>query len=583
MLHQYYKEELRSLRELGREFAEANPDIAPMLGHGGSDPDVERLMQAFAFLTGRIRRRLDDDFPEIVLSLMELVCPSYVRPLPSFVMLELQGRDSLRSVQRIPAGVKVDSKKVQGARCRFRTCGELELAPLGIETVELEIPHGTSPRLRFTLRPRGKLTLEECLPERLRLHVHGDKDYPFAAEVHRVLVSEVASITAQPPGLAKPRIPLRGPLTPAGFGREDSLLPTTPSSVPGHWLLQEYFSFPQKFLFVELEDLDPLRDPAFAEGVEIVIELNEAPAGIKQISTDNLRLHCVPAVNLFDSTAQPITVQEGRSRYRLRPENPESCRIYSVGRVTGVERLTAKEIPYPNYLEAAGTADDLGTSLAYHHLETEPADNSDAPEYYLRFVRSSGRGHVPETEALSVDLVVTNGALPEALAAGDVNIGGPGFPEHAKARNLERPTDSVDPPLDSGLHRRLLAHLSLGCDSLGSVEALREVLSLYDVPGQRNLQTRKRHARKIQGITALACHGADHIHEGGVLRGMDVVLDVKSTHFACRGDLHLFASIIDHFLGLYVAVNQFTRLQVRDRDGGETWTWPLRSGRQFLL
>ena len=582
MLQQYYQEELRSLRELGKEFAEANPEIAGMLGHGGADPDVERLMQAFAFLTGRIRRRLDDDFPEIVRTLMEMVCPHNVRQLPSIVMLEFQGRDSLRAVQDIPAGVLVDSKKVQGVRCRFRTTSELELTPIKVEHVELHLPHGTTPRLHIVLRPRGKLTMQECLPKRLRLHVHGD--YTFATELQRLLVSRVTSVTVQPPGEPKLRVPLgEGLPKPVGFEAAESILPHAPSTVPGHWLLQEYFAFPEKFLFVDLEGLEALRDPAFEAGAEIVIELSEAPEGFQRVTADNLRLHCVPAVNLSDATAQPITVKQGRSRYRLRPENPESHWIYSVGRVTGVEKLTAKEIVYPSFVAAAGVADDHGASLAYHHLEAEPADNSEAPEYYLRFVRSNGRDHVPETEALSVDLVVTNRMLPEALAAGDVSFGGPGFPEHAKVRNLEKPTDAVDPPLDSGLHRRLLAHLTLGCEPLASVEALQEVLSLHDIPGQRSLPIRKLNARRVGGIVGLESRSADHLHEGGVLRGVDVKLEVKSSHFACRGDLYLFASVLDHFLGLHVAINQFTRLQVRDKDGGEVWTWPLRSGRQFLL
>jgi type VI secretion system protein ImpG len=582
MLQQYYQAELRCLRELGKEFAEANPEIAGMLSHGGADPDVDRLMQAFAFLTGRIRRRLDDDFPEIVRALMEMVSPHSVRQLPSIAMMEFQGRDSLRSVQTIPAGTRIDSKKVQGVRCRFSTTSEMELAPLQLEHVELNVPHGAAARLHLILRPRGKLTLAECLPKRLRLHVHGD--YTFAAELYRLLASQVTSVCAQPPGKMKPKVSLGDELPQAvGFDADEAILPHAPSTVPGHWLMQEYFAFPEKFFFVDLGGLDALRDPAFEEGAEIILELSEVPDAFQRVTTDNLRLHCTPAVNLFESTSQPITVQKGRSRYRLRPENPRCHWVYSVGRVTGVERLTAREIVYPSYLKAAGTADDHGKSLAYHHLEAEPADNTDAPEYYLRFVRSGGSAHVPETEALSVDLAATNGVLPEALSAGDVSFGGPGFPEYAKAKNLEKPTDAVDPPLGSGLHRRLLAHLSLGSEPLTSVEALREVLSLHDTPGQRSLPIRKRNARRIDGVVGLQSAGVDHLHEGGVLRGVEVRVDMKSSHFACRGDMYLFASILDHFFGLHVAVNQFTRLLVRDVDGGEVWEWPLRSGNLTLL
>ena len=54
-----YQDELNYLRELGKEFADRYPDTAHMLGQGARDPDVERLLQGFAFLTARLHDRLD--------------------------------------------------------------------------------------------------------------------------------------------------------------------------------------------------------------------------------------------------------------------------------------------------------------------------------------------------------------------------------------------------------------------------------------------------------------------------------------------------------------------------------------------
>lgn len=60
MFNKYYQDELSYLREMGREFSQAHPDAAPYLSEAGADPDVERLLEGFAFLSGRIRQRLDD-------------------------------------------------------------------------------------------------------------------------------------------------------------------------------------------------------------------------------------------------------------------------------------------------------------------------------------------------------------------------------------------------------------------------------------------------------------------------------------------------------------------------------------------
>lgn len=84
----YYQSELTALRQLGRRFAERSPALAPFLGQAGRDPDVERLLEGFAFLTGRLRQKLDDELPELTHSLMHLLWPNYMRPLPAFSILQ---------------------------------------------------------------------------------------------------------------------------------------------------------------------------------------------------------------------------------------------------------------------------------------------------------------------------------------------------------------------------------------------------------------------------------------------------------------------------------------------------------------
>ena len=66
MFNRYYQEELQNLRERAREFSAVHPAAAPMLGGQSSDPDVERLLEGVAFLTGLLRRKLDDELPEVI-------------------------------------------------------------------------------------------------------------------------------------------------------------------------------------------------------------------------------------------------------------------------------------------------------------------------------------------------------------------------------------------------------------------------------------------------------------------------------------------------------------------------------------
>ena len=74
-MNRYFQQEISNLKELGAEFSEAHPAIAPMLSGPSADPDVERLLEGVAFLTAMLRQKLDDEFPEIIHELVHLIWP----------------------------------------------------------------------------------------------------------------------------------------------------------------------------------------------------------------------------------------------------------------------------------------------------------------------------------------------------------------------------------------------------------------------------------------------------------------------------------------------------------------------------
>ncbi|WP_201491998.1 type VI secretion system baseplate subunit TssF, partial [Pseudomonas paracarnis] len=68
-LGSYCQSTLSALRQLGRRVSDRNPALAPFLAEAGQDADVERLLEGFAFLTARLRQKLDDELPELTHSL----------------------------------------------------------------------------------------------------------------------------------------------------------------------------------------------------------------------------------------------------------------------------------------------------------------------------------------------------------------------------------------------------------------------------------------------------------------------------------------------------------------------------------
>ena len=121
-INRYFQDELAYLREVGAEFARENPRLAPYLGRESSDPDVERLLEGFAFLTGRLREKLDDELPEVAHSLIELVWPNYLRPVPAMTVVEfsvIPGADAVAPIER---GTMVAPRSVGGSRARTAPC-----------------------------------------------------------------------------------------------------------------------------------------------------------------------------------------------------------------------------------------------------------------------------------------------------------------------------------------------------------------------------------------------------------------------------------------------------------------------------
>ncbi len=82
----YYERELIFLRRMGAEFARKYPKVAARLlidEEKIEDPHVERMIEAFAFLAGRVQLKLDDELPEITESFLNILYPHYLSPIQS--------------------------------------------------------------------------------------------------------------------------------------------------------------------------------------------------------------------------------------------------------------------------------------------------------------------------------------------------------------------------------------------------------------------------------------------------------------------------------------------------------------------
>ncbi len=571
----YYHDELTWLRDMGREYARAHPGTADMLSEAGSDPDVERLLEGFAFVAGRLRQKLDDELPELTHALIESLWPHYLRPVPAITMIQFEAsRANDGEVRRIARGTPVDSAPVDGTRCRFQTIYPVELTPLRITGLALRSTQPALLTLKCRLPDGMKASQLPALGLRsLRLHCAGPM--AIAAGLHVCLVRHCTAVTALAQG-RRVHLPPRC-VRPVGFDPLDALLGAAPASFAGFSLLREWFSFPNKFLFADLCGLEVLGQLGDANEFTLEFALDRVPDHLPQVSETNLLLGCTPAVNLFAHEATPITYDARRTEFPVIPAGDDPTH-YEIAAVEGVVGLVSGE-DRPRVVPRmfrGGRAPEPG--VIGHVIRRRPALVGSGTRLEVAIA-----GQLPGVESLSFTVTCTNGRLAQALAPGDVHLVTDQCPPGVRLRNLTKPTSSVPPPLGGQLEWRLLAHLGLNWRTLADIETLRSVLDLYNVRSLVDQQARVAHRRLLDGLVAISAAPDTTVSDGALMRGIRITLQVKESHFDGEGEVHLFAMLFDEFVAQYAGLNSFSRLHVTGIDGGLDMRFLPRLGKRRLM
>ena len=604
----YYENELTYLRRLSKEFASKYPKIASRLQMEGEvceDPHVERIIESFAFLTSRIHKKLDDEFPQITEAMLSVLYPHFLRPVPSMSIAQMQlapGAE-ISTMQELPRHSQLLSRPVQGLPVRYRTGYPVEVWPIRIADARLEAAERsafavtkdeTVATLRLRIEATGQTPLSNLPIKRLRLYLDGES--PLVHAMHEVLLNSVTGITLRAPDDVEQVPPLRLPasaLQPVGFSDEDALLDYDPRSFLGYRLLQEFFVLPEKFLFVDLTELDFSR---FGQVAEITIELGafgraERLQRLEQtVSADTFKLFCTPIVNLFKQQAEPIRVSQERHEYQIVPDvrRPLGLEVYSVDWVRKFSRNPTGNDSvefHPAYSVKHGLHDD--DNGHYWYLQRRPSllPNDDGTDVMISLVDRDMNPRAPSVDTLSLSLTCTNRDLPASLPFGgnesqlQLEEGG----VIASAHLLKKPSATWRAPMRMANQWRLISHLSLNHLSIidGGREALLEILSLYNFADSVTVR------KQIAGITRVS--GKPSVARIGLaprqafVRGTEIELEFDENQYVGSG-AYLMSCVLDHFFGLYCTANSYTRLSVSTQQR-EGWMaqFPPRSGAQPLI
>lgn len=572
----YFESEMRVLNEAARGFADAFPEQAGRLNlsdPAGRDPYVERLLEGMAFLSARIRQKIDDDIPEVSATLLNQLWPDALRAYPSCSILECRPGMSSRPPVTIEAGATVLSEVVGEERtpCRFRTIADLELVPLELTGVDVREENGNT-RLSLGIRRLASASKRDWCPDTLQLHVGGDASVALTLLQH--LTGKVQSVEAVLERGGRSVHQRLGSQEAVGFDEGIWNTPMTPlegRAFSGFHLLQDYFHFREKFQFIRVhlnasdwlgEDDDSFRLELRMKGV--------MPAD-HHVGQDTLRLHCVPVVNLFDTSAEPIRRDERQGEYRVVAESAarESMQVFRVDGVVGVNGRTGARRDYQPLFAAphAGGND--------HHFQAIPRRALDGHmEIWLGLGNEAADGQ----ETLSCDLLAHNGSYPRRhLFEGSLNRPGPGVPSGIELRNLIRPTALRTPPDRADWHWMLINFMALSYESIRDADGLRRLLSLFD------WSEAPQNAHRIDGLSRLTVSPIDVVRRGAVLHGVEMEVTVKEALYRSEADLYLFGTVLDRFLAEYASINTFTQLRLRRQPSNREMSWTPRFGNSLPI
>lgn len=611
----YYERELIFLRQMGAEFAEKYPKVAGRLllePDKCEDPHVERMIEAFSFLTSRVHLKIDDEFPEITESLLNVLYPHYLAPIPSmsiaqFALDPQQGK--LTTGYEIARETILYSRPVQGTPCRFRSSYPVTLWPLEVASAALESldPVGARGKwseavLRINLRclhntKLADFKLKSGESEKgissLRFYLNGEAQlvhplYELLFNDHLHLQQVELRDTATKRSIKLPTSAIK----PVGFASDEGMLSYTPRSFWGYRLLTEYFSFPDKFLFFDVTGLDKAVQSGFGENVEILLYLRDVTPPRAKIDAGTFQLGCTPIINLFKKVAEPIQLTQQQNEYHIIPDihRQNATEIFSIDAVTSVDPYLQQSREFqPFYSYRHAYERDQQGAFWYASRRASQRMDDEGTEVYLSLVDLNFSPNVPPVESITCHVTCTNRDLPARLPFGgregdfEVENAGP----LARVKCLRKPTETLRPPMRRGAQWRLISHLSLNQLSLvegqrnGDPEALREILMLYDFLDSS--ATRK----QIMGLSNINSRRVVRQTGSrigtGFVRGIETTIEFDEDQYVGSG-IFLFASVLERFLGLYASINSFNQLLIKTKQReGYLKRWNPRAGEAVLL
>jgi type VI secretion system protein ImpG len=568
------------------------------------DPHLDRFLEAFALLTGRIHHKLDCEFPELTEALLSRLAPHLLRPIPSLTIAQFEMDETPSPMgQNVPKGTLLATLPMGPSKlsCRWQTGYPVRLWPVKLTKAIFQkgpfpgAPPRTQAALRLTFECVGDITFRDLEMDHLRLYLSGEKQ--LLASLYELFFHHAVKVLVRAPNRSATALAWDPAdiLRPVGLDLDEGVIPFPSESFPGHRLLMEFLTFPAKFLFVDLRGWRRLRKADVGKVVEVNIFVSRFQENLEQgVSPQTFLLGCTPVINAFERSADPLAVTQTKTEYMVVPsrEHPVGMEVLSIDSVTGLSELFDSPIEYRPFYEY-----DLGQTIrdsaAFWHATRRASTTPRDPgtDVYLSLTNSRWNPTLPADEVLDVRTTCCNRDVPIVYQKAGAPLFPVGVAFGGKIRALHAPTPTLRPALRGDVLWRLLGTLGRNQQSLTDpdvgLDALRETLRLCDFTASSTgfLQTsvNRQILEGMAGWTSRRTLGKVVTAKGvGHCRGLEFTLELDEKKFVGIG-VYLFASVLERYLGLYAGFNAFSQLVVRTVQGDFEKRWPPRAVQTQLL
>lgn len=625
LLLKYYNRELQHVREVGAEFAGEFPKIASRLGLDAfecSDPYVERLFEGFAFMAARVQLKVDSEFPTFTQHLLDIVYPHYLAATPSMTVVEFHpdlSEEGLAAGFVVPRGTALRSQIGKGEQtaCEYRTSQALRLLPIEISQVQYlptlaaltangiaasrQFPEAKA-AIRIVLRSTAGMRFNQLDLSDLPLFLRGAGGIPYRLYEQFLANAKAIACKFAKGSSAVVNYTFGSVVRGMGFDQDEALLQHTPRSFEGYRILQEYFAFPERYLFVELREMSALVSQCDSDELELFVLLDRSDSHlINTLDKSNLALFCVPAINLFPKRTDRIHLDHRQSEYHVAIDRtrPMDFEVHSVFAVTGFgseQRTEQRFLPFYGSRSAFNSRSEtafytlrrLKRVLSTKQRREGVRSSYIGSDMFVSLVDAAQAPYATDLNQLGLETLCTNRDLPLVMPVG---VGNTDFTLQISApvkaiRCISGPTRPLPAAYEGDTVWRLINHLSLNylslvdSDAKQGASALRELLSLYADNREPVIK------KQIEGVVSLAANNVvRRIDSKGPMvfgRGLEISVLLDESAFE-GGGYFLMGTVLEQFFARYVSINSFVETAIRTTDRGEVARWPIRIGRRHTF